>query len=87
MCLLRLRLPRRDLFQQAPVISWIPWIAVSIILYSTISLPVFKWALPLALAVLMLAMGLDMIAPPIWLFLGTSEYGSFIAFHELRQPK
>ena len=66
------------------MISLVPWIALSIVLYSTISLPVLKWALPLALTVLMLAMGLDKIAPPIWLFLGTSEYDSFDAFHVLR---
>jgi hypothetical protein len=85
MCLLRLRLPRRDLFLQAPVISWVPWFALSAVLYSVISIAVFKWTLPLAVAALAVVMGLHVIAPPAWLFLGTSTYQSFAAFHALRQ--
>jgi hypothetical protein len=85
MCLLRLRLPRRDLFLQAPVISWVPWFALSAVLYSVISIAAFKWTLPLAVAALAVVMGLHVIAPPAWLFLGTSTYQPFAAFHALRQ--
>lgn len=85
MCLLRLRAPRRDLFGQAPVISWIPGLAISVLLYSLISVPGLKLVFAIALAILLVAMQLDLIAPPLWLFLGTSRYDSFAAFEALRR--
>lgn len=84
MTVLRLRLPRKELFQQSPVISWMPWLALGVILYLMIPLPVFKWVIPIMLVCLSVTIGLDMIAPPTWLFLGTSQFSSFAAFSTLR---
>jgi hypothetical protein len=85
MTLLRLRLPRKDLFGQAPVISWMPMLALATLLHVVIPLAVFSWIIPAALLFLFLAMNLAMIAPPTWLFLGTSEFDSFAAFHVMRR--
>jgi hypothetical protein len=61
-----------------------PWLALCAILHVMIPLPVFNWVIPVALMCHTVAYGLDMIAPPTWLFLGTSQFASFAAFHKLR---
>jgi len=84
MFLLRHRLPARDLFMMSPVLSPIPFIALSAWLYSAIEIPVFKWALPLLVLLYAALHMVDMLVPPLWLYLGLSNFESFASFYRLR---
>ena len=85
MSFLRLRQPRRDFFFQAPIISWIPWLAMCVILHVVIPTPVLNWLVPAALLCWTVPIALDMIVPPTWLFLGKSDFASFAAFDTMRR--
>lgn len=85
MVLLRLRQPRKDFFIQAPLISYMPWLAVCVALYASIPFAVFNYLIPMMLLGGIVAHGLDMVTPPMWLFLGSSTQESFRVFHNVRR--
>jgi hypothetical protein len=87
MCLmayLRLLLPRRDFFMQAPVVSWMPALAFAVVLHELIPNTVFAVAIPVLLLMLAAPMWGSALAAPLWIFLGTSEFDSFRTFYDLR---
>ena len=84
MTLFRLRQPRRDFFVQAPVISDMLWWALCAGLHVGLTGTVFAWVLPIPLFGVSLQYALAKAAPPVWLYLGASEFDSFRVFHTLR---
>lgn len=81
---LRLLVPRRDLFVQAPVVSWMFPYALLVLLYHYIPIDLFAGIIPLLLLAILVPMQVDLIAPPQWLFLGSSDFESFGSFYNLR---
>ncbi len=84
MVLLRLRQPRRSFFRMTPVIADMLPFALCAGLYEVV--PIASFAAPMAFlaASIVIAMSLDRIRPPTWLFLGTSDYEAFWVFDDLR---
>jgi len=84
MTLFRLRQPRRDFFVLAPIVSDLPWWAVCVVLHVKFTGTVFAWSVPVPLFCVSLWYALGKLAPPVWLYLGASEFNSFRSFHLLR---
>ena len=84
MSYLRTLAPRGDLFLQGPFISWIICAAFIIILHESIPIPIFAWLIPALLMMIFIPYLIAQIAPPVWLFLGTSGYASSVTFFNLR---
>jgi hypothetical protein len=84
MSIVRLRLPRRDLFLQSPIFSWAPILALCVFLHVEIEQTALRWLIPGSLLCFFLPMWLTIIAPPAWLFLGKSDFQSFAAFYTMR---
>jgi hypothetical protein len=80
-----LRLPRKDFFQQSPVFSWLLPLALCVLLHVVIEQPVLRWLIPAVLVQFLLPYWLDMIVPPTWIFLGKSNFDSFVAFERMRR--
>lgn len=76
--------PRRDLRIQWPVFSYALFGAMIIVLHEIIPVTVFSWLIPLLIVVNSVPYLVSTIAPPIWLFLGTSGYQSAQTFSNLR---
>ncbi len=85
MAFLRLRQPRRDFFFQAPVVSWMPWLAAAAALKATIPIAALAWAIPGLLLAIAAVLALDIMIPPMWLYLGVSQFDAFGVFHQLRE--
>ena len=84
MVILRLRQPRKDFFLQAPLVREVPVLAIAAVLKDVIHPEFVSWAVPLLLVVTSLGMGIDLLLPPAWVFLGRSHFDSFITFDALR---
>ena len=84
MAYLRLLLPRRDFFLQAPIVSWMPGLALAVLLHELIPIRMFAIAIPALLLTLAVFFWSSFVAPPLWIFLGTSELESFRTFYDLR---
>jgi hypothetical protein len=87
MCLmawLRTLVPRRDFFLQAPVVSWMPVLAVLVCVHANIPIRLFAITIPVLLLVIAMPYALGWLAPPLWMFLGTNELDSFRLFYDLR---
>ena len=84
MAYFRLLLPRRDFFVQAPIVSWMPGLALAVLLHETIPIRVFAIAIPTLLLMLAVPFWSSFVAPPLWIFLGTSDFDSFRTFYDLR---
>jgi hypothetical protein len=84
MAYLRTLVPRRDFFISAPVVSWMPVLAILAVVHRLIPIQLFAIAIPVLVLALVLPMWTGMLAPPVWLFLGTSTVESFDLFHALR---
>jgi hypothetical protein len=85
MAILRLRQPRKDFFLQAPLVREIPALAIAAVLHNVIHLEYVSWAVPLLLVFTSLGLGVDLLLPPAWVFLGRSHFDSFRTFHILRK--
>lgn len=85
MVLLRLRQPRRDFFKMTPVIGDLVPFALCVVAYVFLPVSVFATAAVCLFAAVEVAMSLDRIRPPTWLYLGTSGFESFWVFKDLRQ--
>lgn len=84
MAYLRLLVPRRDLFLQGTIVSWMLPYAFLVLLHNWIPIGLFACLIPILLLAILVPMQLDLIAPPQWLFLGASELESFQSFYKLR---
>jgi hypothetical protein len=84
MAVLRLRQPRRDFFAQAPLIRDIPFLALAAVLYEASEAWMFSGVLSLLVIVTSIGLGIDLLLPPAWMFLGTSQFASFDTFDVLR---
>ena len=84
MSYLRLLVPRRDFFLQAPFFSWAPVLAVGAVVFTLVPIRPLAFAISMLLVAVFVPMWVNNIAPPLWLFLGTSENESFRAFWDLR---
>ena len=85
MSYLRLLVPRRDFFLQAPIFSWMPFLAAAVVAHELIPVRVFAVAIPVLIVAFQLPLWANSMAPPLWIFLGTSEADSFRTFWSLRQ--
>lgn len=84
MLLLRLRQPRRDFFIMTPVIGDMRQLALAVLAYAVIPSRALAAAIGSMMALVDIAITLDRIRPPTWLFLGASDFDSFAAFYNLR---
>jgi hypothetical protein len=84
MLLLRVRQPRREFFKMVPLVSDMFVLAICVVLYELVPIAGFAVALALLLAAMQIAMSIDHIRPPTWLFLATSDYEAFWVFDDLR---
>jgi hypothetical protein len=82
---LRFRQPRRDFFMQTPVISDMRMLVLAALAY--VAVPSEAFAVPIAAMIVLidLAITLDRIRPPTWLFLGASHFDSFAVFLAMRR--
>ena len=84
MAYLRLLVPRRDFFVQAPIVSWMPILAGLVVMHEAIPIALFAVTTPLLVLMLVVPMWVGSVAPPLWMFLGTSELDSYRTFYGLR---
>ena len=84
MLLLRVRQPRREFFKMVPIVSDVFMFGLCVFLYELVPVAGFAVALALLLAAMQIAMSVDHIRPPTWLFLATSDYEAFWVFDDLR---
>jgi hypothetical protein len=84
MAILRLRQPRKDFFLQAPLVRDVPVLAIAAVLHDVIHPEFVSWAVPVLLVATSLGLGVDLLLPPTWVFLGRSHFDSFITFDVLR---
>jgi hypothetical protein len=84
MFVLRHRLPRRDLFMLSPIFSPMPFVALAAFLFTVIEITIIKWTLPPLVLLWAVLHGIGLLAPPLWLYLGQSDFDSFASFYSLR---
>ncbi|PWU06209.1 MAG: hypothetical protein C5B51_12800 [Terriglobia bacterium] len=84
MAYLRLLVPRRDFFLDAPVVSWIQGLGIAILVHQVIPIGMFAISIPVLIVIIMIPRWADSLAPPLWIFLGTSEFNAFRMFYGLR---
>jgi hypothetical protein len=84
MAYLRTLVPRRDFFIMAPIVGWMPILALLVVIHEFIPIPLFAIAIPLLILAFAIPLWAALLAPPVWLFLGTSTVESFDLFHALR---
>ena len=84
MTILRLRQPRRDFFAQAPLIRDVRVLAVAAVLFEAVQPRLIAWPLATLLVAASVGMSLHLLLPPVWVFLGRSNFDSFRSFDRLR---
>ena len=84
MTYLRLLVPRRDFFMQAPVVSWMPMLALAIVIGALIPIRLFAITTPILLLAILLPHALALLAPPLWIFFAGSKLDSFQLFYTVR---
>jgi len=84
MAWLRTLVPRRDFFLQAPVVSWMLGLGGIVGVHECIPIGLFAITTPVLLLVIAMPFALGWLAPPLWMFLGTSQLESFRLFYNLR---
>lgn len=85
MAILRLRQPRKDFFFQAPLVRDVPLFAIAAALHTFVAPRFLALALAAFAIIASLALTLDHLRPPTWLFLGRSDSDSYRTFDLLRE--
>ncbi len=84
MLLLRLRQPRGEFFKMVPVVADMLPFGLCVFIYEVVPMAGFAAPLALLVAWIQIAMSIDHVCPPTWLFLATSDYEAFWVFDDLR---